>query len=113
MLWLYPTHIVALVDSPGRYEVRVRWSPYWRASTGCVWRGPDGMLRLLAPHAGLVDLRRVGERHPRPRDAHRADPPPGVREVSAVPSSMIEDGKPLADQLSELGAQLDWVREYL
>jgi hypothetical protein len=57
VLWLYPTHIVALVDSPGRYEVRVRWSPYWRASTGCVWGGPDGMLRLLAPHAGLVDLR--------------------------------------------------------
>jgi len=26
---------------------------------------------------------------------------------------MMEDGKPLADQLSELGAQLDWVREYL
>ena len=57
VLWLYPTHIVALVDGPGRYEVRVRWSPYWRASTGCVWRGPDGMLRLLAPRAGLIDLR--------------------------------------------------------
>ncbi len=57
VLWLYPTHIVALVDGPGRYEVRVRWSPYWRASTGCVWQGPDGMLRLLAPRAGLVDLR--------------------------------------------------------
>jgi hypothetical protein len=57
VLWLYPTHIVALVDSPGRYEVRVRWSPYWRSSTGCVWGGPDGMLRLLAPRAGLVDLR--------------------------------------------------------
>jgi hypothetical protein len=26
---------------------------------------------------------------------------------------MIEDGKSLTDQLSELGAQLDWVREYL
>jgi len=26
---------------------------------------------------------------------------------------MTEEGKPLADQLSELGAQLDWVREYL
>ena len=27
--------------------------------------------------------------------------------------SMNEDGKSLSDQLSELGAQLDWVREYL
>jgi hypothetical protein len=26
---------------------------------------------------------------------------------------MNEDGKSLTDQLSELGAQLDWVREYL
>jgi len=26
---------------------------------------------------------------------------------------MIEDGKSLTDQFSELGAQLDWVREYL
>jgi len=26
---------------------------------------------------------------------------------------MLEDGKSLAEQLEELGAQLDWVREYL
>jgi len=26
---------------------------------------------------------------------------------------MLEDGKTLAEQLEELGAQLDWVREYL
>ncbi len=57
VLWMYPTHVVALVDAPGRYKVRVRWSPYWRPSSGCVWEGPDGMLRLHAPRAGLVDLR--------------------------------------------------------
>ena len=28
-------------------------------------------------------------------------------------AGMAEDGKPLAEQLQELGAQLDWVREYL
>jgi len=26
---------------------------------------------------------------------------------------VLEDGNSLADQLEELGAQLDWVREYL
>jgi len=26
---------------------------------------------------------------------------------------MLEDGKSLTEQLEELGAQLDWVREYL
>jgi hypothetical protein len=56
VLWLYPTRMVALVDAPGRYAVRVRWSPYWRSSSGCIWRGPDGTLRLRAPHAGLVSL---------------------------------------------------------
>jgi hypothetical protein len=30
-----------------------------------------------------------------------------------MPVGMVEDGKSLTDQLSELGAQLDWVREYL
>jgi hypothetical protein len=54
--WMWPTRIVALVDAPGRYRVGVRWSPYWRASSGCVWKGADGTLRLLARHAGYVDL---------------------------------------------------------
>jgi hypothetical protein len=57
VVWMWPTRIVAQVDAPGRYRVKVRWSPYWRSSEGCVWRGPDGTLRLRAPHAGLVDLR--------------------------------------------------------
>jgi hypothetical protein len=28
-------------------------------------------------------------------------------------ASMTDDGKSIAEQLDELGAQLDWVREYL
>ena len=28
-------------------------------------------------------------------------------------AAVTEDGKSLTEQLSELGAQLDWVREYL
>jgi hypothetical protein len=42
--------------TPGTYRIAVRYSPYWNASTGCVSVGPDGMLRLRAPHAGLVHL---------------------------------------------------------
>jgi hypothetical protein len=57
ILWMWPTRIVAQVDRPGRYRVKVSWSPYWHTSQGCLWRGPDGSLRLLAAHAGLVDLR--------------------------------------------------------
>jgi hypothetical protein len=56
VLFMWPTRIVAQVDAPGNYHVRVRWSPYWRPSEGCVWRGLDGEMRLHAPYAGLLQL---------------------------------------------------------
>ena len=34
----------------------MRYSPYWGASTGCVLRGEDGMLRLSSAAAGTVKL---------------------------------------------------------
>ena len=57
VLWLYPSRLVAVVGSKGWYDVKVRWSPYWQASSGCIARGRDGMVRMLARHAGLVELR--------------------------------------------------------
>ncbi len=57
VLWLYPARLVAVVGSPGSYRVKVRWSPYWRASSGCVAKTKDGMTRLYVRHAGLVELR--------------------------------------------------------
>ena len=54
--WLWATRIVLLVDKPGSYRVALRWSPYWRTRQGCVSREPDGMVRLTAAHAGLIDL---------------------------------------------------------
>jgi hypothetical protein len=54
--WLWPTRMVLLVDRPGRYRVALRWSPYLRASQGCVAKGKDGMVRLTASQAGRVDL---------------------------------------------------------
>jgi hypothetical protein len=56
VLWMYPARIVAVVNVPGTYRVKVRWSPYWRASSGCVARLKDGMTRLTVAHAGLVEL---------------------------------------------------------
>ena len=56
VLWLWPSRIVAVVDAPGDYRVKVRWSPYWRASSGCVSKTKDGMVRLHARNAGLVEL---------------------------------------------------------
>jgi hypothetical protein len=56
VLWMYPERIVAAFDVPGVYRVKVRWSPYWRASSGCVSKTKDGMTRLVVRHAGLVEL---------------------------------------------------------
>jgi hypothetical protein len=57
VLWLWPQRLVATVEKPGTYRVRIRWSPYWHASTGCVSRSTDGLTRITTDQAGLVDLR--------------------------------------------------------
>ena len=40
----------------GTYRIAVRHSPYWRASRGCLARGPDGMVRLTVARPGTVQL---------------------------------------------------------
>ncbi|MBV8257112.1 MAG: hypothetical protein JOZ56_01460 [Actinobacteria bacterium] len=40
----------------GTTRIAVRWSPYWRASDGCLSRGGDGMLRLTTLRPRAVGL---------------------------------------------------------
>jgi hypothetical protein len=42
--------IVVSVPRGGTYRIAVRYSPYWRTSTGCLSKGKDGMLRLTTLH---------------------------------------------------------------
>jgi hypothetical protein len=56
VLWMYPSRLVAVFNEPGTYQVKLRWSPYWRASSGCVSKTQDGLTRLTVRHAGLVEL---------------------------------------------------------
>ena len=56
VLAMTESRIVARVDAPGTYRVAVRFSRYWEPSLGCVVRGPDGMIRLTVPRAGVVVL---------------------------------------------------------
>jgi hypothetical protein len=56
VLWLWPQRVVATIHVPGTYKVRIRWSPYWRTSNGCVSRAPDGMTRITTHEAGLIEL---------------------------------------------------------
>ena len=57
VLYLYPSRVVFVVDRPGAYKVRLRWSPYWKASTGCATKTRDGMTQVTTQEAGLVELR--------------------------------------------------------
>jgi len=45
-------------SAPGRYVVRVRYSPYWTGQQPgvCVAQTPDGMMNVDVPQAGTVDL---------------------------------------------------------
>jgi len=56
VMWLWPSRLVAELGAPGVYRVKVRWTPYWHASQGCVSRTQDGLVRLAVPHAGLTEL---------------------------------------------------------
>jgi hypothetical protein len=48
--------IAVFVTRGGTYRIAVRWSPYWRASSGCLSKGRDGMLRLTTRQSRLVKL---------------------------------------------------------
>jgi hypothetical protein len=50
------SRLVIQVSRGGTYQVAVRWSPYWQASTGCLVRSPDGMVDLHAHGAGVVRI---------------------------------------------------------
>jgi hypothetical protein len=54
LLALTQTRLVLRVVHPGRYRLAVRYSPYWRTSSGCIVARPDGMSEVLAPRPGKV-----------------------------------------------------------
>jgi hypothetical protein len=56
VLALRESRLLVRVSEGGTYRVAVRWSPYWRASTGCLARTPDGMLRLRTRAAATVRI---------------------------------------------------------
>jgi hypothetical protein len=50
------SQIGIVVRAGGSYRIAVRWSPYWRASLGCLSRGKDGMVRLTTRRAHFIRL---------------------------------------------------------
>jgi hypothetical protein len=56
VLALHESRLRVSVSRGGTYRVAVRWSPYWHASTGCLERAPDGLLRLQTRTAATVRI---------------------------------------------------------
>jgi hypothetical protein len=56
LLTLGESRLLVRLSRRGTYRIAVRWSPYWRASTGCLTRTPAGLLRLNTRRAGIVRI---------------------------------------------------------
>jgi hypothetical protein len=50
------SHMQAVLHRAGMYRIAVRYSPYWRASHGCLSKGEDGYLRLATRTPQTVKL---------------------------------------------------------
>jgi hypothetical protein len=56
LLALGGSRLLVRLSRGGTYRIAVRWSPYWRTSTGCLTRTPDGLLRLHTLRAAVVRI---------------------------------------------------------
>lgn len=56
LLELRQSQLLLRVTRAGTYRIAVRWAPYWHASSGCLARGRDDMLRLRTSVSGTVAL---------------------------------------------------------
>jgi hypothetical protein len=56
VLALRESRLAVHVSRGGTYRIAVRWSPYWHASTGCLARSSDGMLRLQTRTSAIVRI---------------------------------------------------------
>jgi hypothetical protein len=53
---LTQTRVSVKTAAAGTYRLAIRYSPYWKASAGCLDPGKDSMIRLRTPAAGTVEL---------------------------------------------------------
>jgi hypothetical protein len=50
------SRLVVRVSRGGTYDLAVRWSPYWQASTGCLLPSSDGMVELRTRRPATVRI---------------------------------------------------------
>jgi hypothetical protein len=56
LLALHESRLLVRVTGGGQYNVAVRWSPYWHASSGCLVRTPDDMIKLRTRAAATIRI---------------------------------------------------------
>src|SRR5262249_22353636 len=56
VLDLDETHVVLRLPEAGTYRLAISYSPYWRASAGCLEPTPHGLIRLHVPRPGVTRL---------------------------------------------------------
>jgi hypothetical protein len=56
VLALDETHVRLRLPGRGTYRLAISYSPYWRASSGCLEPSRDGMIRLRVARAAVVRL---------------------------------------------------------
>ena len=56
VLALDQTSVVLTVGRSGTYRIAINWSPYWRATTGCLSKATDGTVQLTTARSGVVRL---------------------------------------------------------
>jgi hypothetical protein len=56
LLALRESRLLVHVSGGGTYRIAIRWSPYWRASTGCLAPTHQGMLQLRTRTAATVRI---------------------------------------------------------
>ena len=56
LLALSQTRLVLRVAQPGNYRLAIRYSPYWRPSSGCVVARRDGMSEVINSRPGIVAI---------------------------------------------------------
>ena len=56
MLALTQSRVAVSLHRRSSYHIAVRWTPYWHASSGCLRKSEDGMLRLSTRGPRLVQI---------------------------------------------------------
>ena len=96
VLALRESRLLIRVSRAGTYRVSVHWSPYWKASTGCLAPAAHGMLRLRTVRAGDHPDRIRRRRSQAAWGDHRHGSQVSVRDASEIGGRRVPPARSVA-----------------